>query len=88
MALVSCRPDGQQPSISSKLGIPEKDKPTSPPESLSGLDSEGNPDLQRALDLVELHYGVKEKYSQGPDMGLEAARAEVNKVLHNLKHKR
>ena len=48
---------------------------------------EGDPDLQRALDLVDLHYGMKEKHVQGSDMGLQAAREEVNKVLRDLQRR-
>jgi hypothetical protein len=54
--------------------------------SLSGLAEEQNtPDLQRALDLVELHYGVKEKYTHGGSEGLLAARRAVDQVLAGLK---
>ena len=49
-------------------------------------------DMQRAIDLVELHYGVKMKHMQGEDAGLRQARREVDMVLdklenHNLKTK-
>ena len=40
-----------------------------------------DPDMQRALDLVELHYGVKMKHVQGEDAALTQARREVDMVL-------
>ena len=43
-----------------------------------------DPDMQRAIDLVELHYGVKMKHMQGEDAALRQARREVDKVLEKL----
>ncbi len=43
-----------------------------------------DPDMQRATDLVELHYGVKMKHMQGEDAGLRQARKEVDMVLEKL----
>lgn len=40
--------------------------------------------MQRATDLVELHYGVKMKHMQGEDAGLRQARSEVDMVLEKL----
>lgn len=40
--------------------------------------------MQRATDLVELHYGVKMKHMQGEDAGLRRARREVDMVLEKL----
>lgn len=40
--------------------------------------------MQRAIDLVELHYGVKMKHMQGEDAALRQARREVDKVLEKL----
>ena len=40
--------------------------------------------MQRAIDLVELHYGVKMKHMQGEDASLRQARREVDKVLEKL----
>lgn len=40
--------------------------------------------MQRATDLVELHYGVKIKHSQGEDAGLRRARREVDMLLEKL----
>ena len=50
-------------------------------------DTEGDLDLQRAIDLVDLHYGVKEKHMRGVDMSLSQARIDVNRVLEKLKVK-
>lgn len=40
-------------------------------------------DMQRAIDLVELHYGVKMKHLQGEE-GLRQGRREVDMVLEKL----
>lgn len=42
-------------------------------------------DLQRAIDLMDLHYGLKMKHVQSLDMGLQRARHEVNRALQRLK---
>ena len=47
-----------------------------------------DPDMQRATDLVDLHYSVKMKHVQGDDAGLRQARREVDMVLHKLEGKR
>ncbi|MCJ1409195.1 hypothetical protein MMC19_003273 [Ptychographa xylographoides] len=47
-------------------------------------EAKDDPDLKRALDLVDLHYGVKEKHMQGADMGLKKARMEVQRVMDGL----
>lgn len=52
---------------------------------LGGETAEENPDMQRAIDLVELHYGVKMKHVQGEDAALRQARGEVDVVLEKLK---
>ena len=44
-----------------------------------------DPDMQRATDLVELHYGVKVKHTQGLDSGLLQARRDVERVLEGLR---
>ncbi|MCJ1326699.1 hypothetical protein MMC10_003364 [Thelotrema lepadinum] len=87
MALVSCRPGGEEQAKSEKSENEGAGKSATPSRNLSGLEGHGDPDLQRALDLVDLHYGVKEKYSQGTDMSLEAARSGVNKVLQDLQQR-
>ena len=40
--------------------------------------------MQRATDLLELHYGVKMKHMQGEDAGLRQARRDVDMVLERL----
>ena len=45
-----------------------------------------DPDMQRATDLVDLHYGVKMKHMQ-EEKGLRQARFEVDMVLENLVRK-
>ena len=87
MALVSCRPGSGEPSESAKDANDKPDR-SALSGSFSDLKSEGNPDLQRALDLVDLHYGVKVKHQEGTDRSLQAARAEVNEVLRSLQRKR
>lgn len=44
--------------------------------------------MQRATDLVDLHYNVKMKHVQGDDAGLMQARREVDMVLQKLEGKR
>ena len=55
--------------------------------------AEADPDMQRAVDLLELHHGVKMKHMQGEDAALRQARRQVDMVLerlesHSLKNKR
>lgn len=45
---------------------------------------ETEPDMQRATDLVDLHYGVKMNHMQGEDEGLKQARRDVDRVLEKL----
>ena len=47
-------------------------------------DSQDDPDLQRAMDLVDLHYGVKEKHKHGTDMELQKARQDVRRVMEGM----
>ena len=47
--------------------------------------TQDDPDMQRAMDLVELHYGVKMNHVQGEDAGLKEARKDVEAVLTRLK---
>ena len=47
-------------------------------------DEKDDPDLQRAMDLVDLHYGVKEKHMQGLDMGLQKARRDVQRAMEGF----
>jgi hypothetical protein len=47
--------------------------------------SKSDPDLQRAKDLVELHYTVKLQYlDEGLDAELHQAREDVKRVSRNL----
>ena len=47
--------------------------------------SRSDPDLQRAKDLVELHYTVKLKYlHEGLDVELQKAREDVQRVFRSL----
>ena len=43
--------------------------------------------MQRANDLVELHYGVKMSHMHGEDAGLKQARIDVYKVLEKLEQR-
>jgi hypothetical protein len=47
--------------------------------------TEGDADLQRAKDLIDLHYKVKVTHANGTvDEGLESARRDVGEVLRGL----
>ena len=48
------------------------------------MKAEEDPDMQRATDLVELHYSVKIRHKQGEDAGLQEARKDVDRVLKKL----
>ncbi|MCJ1437063.1 hypothetical protein MMC27_006448 [Xylographa pallens] len=41
-------------------------------------------DLQRAMDLVDLHYGVKEKHKHGSNIELQKARQDVRRVIESM----
>ena len=43
-----------------------------------------DPDLQRAMDLIDLHYGLKQRRAQGADMGLERARKAVEETQREM----
>jgi hypothetical protein len=43
-----------------------------------------DPDLQRALDLIDLHENVKRKHMQGMDVKLEEARRLVERTLRGM----
>ena len=53
--------------------------------SLSIENVKNDPDLQRAIDLVDLHYGVKMKHVQKLDTGLQKARLDVKAVEERLR---
>ncbi|CAF9924713.1 MAG: hypothetical protein ALECFALPRED_002817 [Alectoria fallacina] len=71
LALVSVH----RPELASNTADHDREQSTKAKEDL---------DMQRATDLVELHYGVKMKHSQGEDAGLRRARREVDMLLENL----
>ena len=50
-----------------------------------GVVDKDDVDLQRAIDLMDLHYGLKMKHVQSLDMDLHKARIEVNGALQRLK---
>lgn len=45
-------------------------------------------DMRRAMDLVELHYGVKMNHLQAGDAELKQARMDVDRVLEKLERKK
>ena len=53
-------------------------------QTCSATQMQDDPDMQRAKDLVELHYGVKMNHVHGQDAALKQARAEVESVLGRL----
>ncbi|MCJ1374751.1 hypothetical protein MMC20_005983 [Loxospora ochrophaea] len=55
--------------------------PTRGASELRTENNENDVDLQRAIDLVDLHYGVKMKHIEGLDKGLKKAREDVHAVL-------
>ncbi len=55
----------------------------------SNANSKKDADLQRAKELVELHYRVKLKYlEEGPDAELEKARDDVKGVQNVLSRRK
>ncbi|KAL8850704.1 MAG: hypothetical protein Q9221_004352 [Calogaya cf. arnoldii] len=59
-------------------------KTTQPQTSKDTHETENDPDMERALDLIELHQGVKMKHVRGQDEGLMQARKDVDAVLAEL----
>ena len=49
-----------------------------------GVKEQEDIDMQRAIDLMDLHYGVKMKHVQGEDAGLTQARKKVDVILERL----
>ncbi|KAL8927654.1 MAG: hypothetical protein Q9172_001283 [Xanthocarpia lactea] len=45
---------------------------------------DNDPDMERAMDLIELHQEVKMKHGRGEDQGLTQARKDVDAVLVEL----
>lgn len=69
----------------------QNDTPTPSTGSNSSQNAQENtdPDLKRAKDLMDLHYGVKVKQMEGGlDDGLRQARKNVDEVLSSLKKDR
>jgi hypothetical protein len=66
LALVSVRPDSPNTSTDALTDTPVK--------------PEDNSDLQRAKDLIELHYAVKTPHASGEDKGLLEARRSVGEL--------
>lgn len=56
-----------------------------PSEAMIGVVDKDDVDLQRAIDLMDLHYGLKMKHVQSLDMCLQKARFEVDAALRRLK---
>ena len=84
MALVSSYKslsETQQSNKSSPTQEVKESKMTASGKVQSELEGGNDPDLQRALDLVDLHYGVKMKHVQGQELGLQKARADVARAL-------
>ncbi|KAL8829039.1 MAG: hypothetical protein Q9170_006341 [Blastenia crenularia] len=77
LALVSIR------APASETAATESSKPDQSTNASSD-DTDPDPDMQRATDLMELHYGVKMKHVQGEDRGLMQARRDVDAVLAKL----
>ncbi|KAL8947171.1 MAG: hypothetical protein Q9222_006523 [Ikaeria aurantiellina] len=74
LALVSVRvPAAESPNIAAKQA-----QSSSPPGEVYDTD------MERALDLMELHHGVKMKHVRGEDQGLMQARRDVDVVLNEL----
>lgn len=67
---------------------PERSTITADSDRNLSVKTTEDPDMQRATDLVDLHYNVKMKHVQGDDAGLMQARREVDMVLQKLEGKR
>ena len=48
------------------------------------LGEQTDEDMQRAKDLIDLHYNVKMKHVEGHDGDLRQARKDVDRVLQRL----
>ena len=85
-------PDNTQPSESTRVSSNEPAQATSKSkgsrDSARAVVEDGgrkpDADLQRAFDLMDLHYNVKEKWVQGEDMGLQQARRAVEDVVAGM----
>ncbi|KAI4263926.1 MAG: hypothetical protein L6R42_000941 [Xanthoria sp. 1 TBL-2021] len=75
LALVSTRAPASDTST-------PKPRPVHTPKDIHGTESD--PDMERAMDLIELHNGVKMTHVRGQDHGLTQARKDVDAVLAEL----
>ena len=71
----------QKPAARTANTISENDRPKPIKKSSHIAGADGDPDLQRAMDLVDLHYGVKMLHVDRVDQELEQARREVEDVI-------
>ena len=75
----------QDPSAALRLVSVRPLKPSAPSDQTAPTgtaDTDADPDLQRAKDLVELHYAVREAHKRGElGQGLEEARAAVRRAV-------
>ena len=55
-----------------------------PEQQVKRTEKQDDIDMQRATDLLDLHYGLKMGYKQGDDMNLSQARRQVERVLKGL----
>ena len=81
MGLVSSHKQDQQ----STATLDNPKRPTTSKKH-SGIDTEGDVDLQRALDLSNLHSEMKEKHGKGAEMdkALDEARRKVMTVFSQV----
>jgi hypothetical protein len=85
--LVSARPEPPSPSSQNINKIIQSPSQNANPkqQQQQQQEQEEDPDLQRAKDLVQLHYSVKVAHADGAvDEGLVEARRAVKEVLHEL----
>ncbi|KAI9813094.1 MAG: hypothetical protein M1827_004314 [Pycnora praestabilis] len=68
---------------------PSYSPPQRPSQSRQISDqANSDPDLKRAKDIMELHYGVKVRYEGGLGEEMREARRRVNGILRELLEKR
>ncbi|KAL8672179.1 MAG: hypothetical protein Q9168_003343 [Polycauliona sp. 1 TL-2023] len=72
--------------VSTRAPASDTSTPTStqPSTSKNIHTLKSDPDMERALDLIDLHQGVKMAHVQGQDQGLTQARKDVDAVLAEL----
>lgn len=79
-ALALVRANQTHQNLNATASPPAKGRRASIPAPSTTQAESADPDLQRALDLVDLHFSVKVKHLQGPDVGLQRASADVDAV--------